>query len=54
MPNKTINREPYEQSFYAPAPTRMTRYLRISFPWQLFRFLILNLKMLKLMAKSHH
>lgn len=54
MPRKIINREPYKQSYYAPSPTKLTRHLRISLPWQIVRFVVINLKMLKLMARSHH
>jgi len=54
MPGKTINREPYQQTYYPPTPTRFTRYMRFSLPWQLVRFVMINLKMLKLMMKSHH
>jgi hypothetical protein len=54
MPNKITNREPYQQSYYPPSPTRLTRYMRISLVWQSIRFLIINFKILKLMSKSHH
>lgn len=54
MPNKITNREPYQQAYYPPAPTGFTRYMRTSLIWQSFRFLVINLKILKLMAKSHH
>ncbi|MDD5393903.1 MAG: hypothetical protein PHE17_12865 [Thiothrix sp.] len=48
------NKEPYQQAYYPPVPTGITRYMRTSIIWQLYRFVIINLKMLKLMAKSHH
>lgn len=48
------NMEPYQQAFYPPKPTGVTRYLRTSLLWQCFRFFFINLKMLKLMAMSHH
>lgn len=54
MPNKVTNREPYQQAYYPPSPTRLTRYMRSSLVWQAIRFIVINLKMLKLMAKSHH
>lgn len=54
MPGKITNREPYQQAYYPPSPTRITRYMRTSLIWQGFRFLVINLKILKLMAKSHH
>ncbi len=54
MPNKITNREPYQQAYYPPLPTGLTRYMRTSLIWQTIRFLVINLKILKLMAKSHH
>lgn len=54
MSNKATNREPYQQAYYPPAPTRFTRYMRTSLIWQAVRFFVINFKILKLMAKSHH
>lgn len=48
------NKEPYQQAYYPPVPTGITRYLRTSVAWQLFRFVVINLKMLKLMSRAHH
>ena len=48
-----VNREPYQQAYYPPRPTPFTRAMRKSLPWQLVRFLVINLKMIKLMRKSH-
>lgn len=47
------NKAPYQQAYYPPAPTASTRFMRTSFLWQTVRFLVINLKMLKLMRKSH-
>jgi hypothetical protein len=54
MSSKVTNKEPYKQAYYPPAPTGLTRYMRTSLIWQAVRFLVINLKILKLMAKSHH
>ena len=54
MSGKITNKEPYQQAYYPPTPTGLTRYMRTSFLWQVVRFLVINLKILKLMAKSHH
>ncbi|WP_165873541.1 hypothetical protein [Parasulfuritortus cantonensis] len=51
---KTVNKEPYQQAYYAPTPTGFTRYMRTSFLWQVYRFIAINVKMLKLMARSHN
>ena len=48
------NKEPYQQAYYPPIPTQWTRYMRTSLLWQLYRFAVINFKMLKLMARSHH
>lgn len=54
MSEKIINKEPYQQAYYPPAPTGFTRHMRTSIIWQAIRFLVINFKILKLMAKSHH
>lgn len=48
------NKEPYQQGYYPPVPTGLTRYMRTSLIWQFVRFVVITLKMLRLMAKSHH
>jgi hypothetical protein len=42
------------QSFFATRPTALTRFLRTFIPWQMVRFLIINLKMVRVIRKSHH
>ncbi len=54
MSNKPLNREPYQQAYYPPKPTGFTRYMRTSLLWQTVRFVVINIKMLQLMAKSKH
>jgi hypothetical protein len=44
-------RQPYEQNFYPAVPTRFTKAMRTNLPWQLFRFVVLNLKMLRMVRK---
>ena len=44
-------RKPFEQSYYPPVPTGMTRFFRTSLAWQFVRFLILNVKMLRMVRK---
>ncbi len=48
------NREPYQQAYYPPKPTGLTRFMRTCLIWQFYRFVVINFKMLKLIAKSHH
>ena len=54
MPDKIVNKEPYQQAYYPPRPTGFTRYMRTSFIWQCWRFVVINVKMIQLMARSHH
>lgn len=42
------------EQFYATKPTRLTLFLRTFVPWQLVRFAYINLKMLRIIARSHH
>jgi hypothetical protein len=44
-------RQPYEQSFYPAVPARFTKVMRTNLLWQLFRFVILNIKMLRMVRK---
>ncbi|MGD2120575.1 MAG: hypothetical protein PVJ76_02470 [Gemmatimonadota bacterium] len=39
--------------FFATKPTGFTRFLRIFLPYQLWRFLVINLKMFRIISKSH-
>jgi hypothetical protein len=37
----------------APLPTASTRWLRTFLPWQLVRFAVINLKMFRIIWRSH-
>lgn len=39
---------------YATRPTRSTLFLRTFLPWQLWRFLLINLKMMLLIGREKH
>ncbi len=52
--NKPKNKEPYQQAYYPPVPTGLTRHMRSNVIWQLWRFVVINIKILKLMFSSHH
>ena len=45
--------EPYKQSFTTMLPTNLVRRLRTNILWQFFRFIVLNIKMLLVVKKSH-
>lgn len=38
---------------YATKPTRFTLFLRTFLPWQAWRFVVINLKMMSLIRHSH-
>lgn len=42
------------QHRYAAVPTARTRWLRTFVPWQLVRFAVINLRMLRLIWRGHH
>ena len=37
----------------APRPTAVTLYLRHFFPWQVLRFILINIRMTFMILKSH-
>jgi len=47
----TTRRTPYDKSYYPPVPTRFTVALRTNLLWQLVRFVIINIKMLRMVRK---
>ena len=46
--------ERLKESFFATKPTAFTRFMRTFIPWQMVRFAVINLKMLRLIVRSHH
>jgi len=40
-------------SFYATRPTKATVFLRTFLPWQLWRFVRINLRMFSILYRSH-
>jgi hypothetical protein len=38
---------------YPPSPTRTTRFWRKFFPWQVLRFFVLNLKIMRIIVGGH-
>lgn len=55
-PPESMQREtwqPNQQARYASEPTRWTRFMRIFTPFQLWRFLVINFKMLRVIWKGH-
>jgi hypothetical protein len=42
------------EAFYATTPTRATIFWRTFLPWQLWRFVVINLKMIRIIWLGHH
>ena len=38
---------------FAPRPTGTTRFFRTFVPWQFLKFISINLKMIRMIRKSH-
>jgi len=49
---KNIVRGYYDES-YPPIPTKNTKFWRKNLIWQLFRFLVLNLKIMRIVVGGH-
>lgn len=45
-------RKPYEQSFYTAVPTGFTKFRRTNIIWQFYRFIVINIKILR-MVRLH-
>ena len=46
-------RTDHEKLAYVTTPTRLTVFMRTFLPWQLWRFAVINLKMIEIIARSH-
>ena len=57
MPTQTIEESAVARdvkpSFYATKPTRWTLFLRTFLPWQMWRFVVINMKMIGIIRRSH-
>ena len=45
---------PTDPQYYAPQPGKWVLFFRRCFPYQVCRFLVINLKMTRMLLKSHH
>lgn len=45
--------QPYSREFFAPRPSASTLFFRTFAPWQLVRFVAVNIKMIRMIGKSH-
>jgi len=42
-----------EKANYVTRPTRFTVFLRTFLPWQIWRFAVINVKMIEIIRRSH-
>lgn len=47
------NRQPYEPAYYSAVPTGFTKHLRTNPLWQAWRFVVINIKMVRMISRSH-
>jgi hypothetical protein len=53
QPQAPVSR-PVNSWLYATKPTGFTLFLRTFLPWQLMRFAAINLRMVRIISRSHH
>jgi hypothetical protein len=41
------------ESYFAAKPTAFTRFMRTFLPWQMWRFAVINLRMARIIFRSH-
>lgn len=44
---------PYSEISFVTVPGKSTRFFRKFIPWQIIRFIVLNIKMIKIVAGGH-
>jgi hypothetical protein len=47
------NTKPYEQAYYPPKPSGFVKFMRTCVLWQIVRFIVINIKMILVVRKSH-
>lgn len=45
--------QPYSREFFVPRPAAFTLFFRTFVLWQLVRFVAVNIKMIRMIGKSH-
>ncbi|MBN8704241.1 MAG: hypothetical protein LCH54_10125 [Bacteroidetes bacterium] len=43
----------YKEEDYPPVPTGLNKFFRTFWPWQMIRFVVLNLKVMKIVIGGH-
>jgi hypothetical protein len=44
---------PYSEASFATVPGKATQFFRKFIPWQIYRFIVLNLKMMRIVIGGH-
>ncbi len=44
---------PSHKEYFASMPSKTTLFFRTFLPWQLFKFMIINVRMIRMIFKSH-
>jgi len=44
----------YKDEHYPPVPTKGTKFLRKFWPFQIYRFFVLNLKIMRIVVGGHN
>ncbi len=45
--------KPYDQNFTTMVPGGFVKFMRTCLIWQIFRFIVINIKMIIVVSKSH-
>jgi len=53
MENTTNQNEAYSEESYPPMPTKMVLFWRRCIIWQAWRFLVLNVKIIRIVVGGH-
>lgn len=43
----------YKDEFYPPVPNKFTLFMRRFIPWQIYRFIVLNIKIMRIVIGGH-
>ena len=46
-------KDAYQPEYYSVTPTAVVRFFRVFWPWQFFRFIVINIKMIRMISRSH-
>jgi hypothetical protein len=50
---KEVKFTPYSEQNFVTVPGKSTRFWRRFWPWQMIRFIVLNLKMMRIVVGGH-